>query len=151
MVSLEKKKKSLKRKAPEDSDSEYDVVQDAASSFEASMPKSIKKKKIPQNVPAVPIDNISFHHVENAVRWKFFLQRRLAIERNLSQDMLDCKELVALLNEAGLMKTVQGMGNCYEMLTKEFLVNISMDCDNPMSPEFQKYMFVENVSTSLLF
>jgi len=29
------------------------------------------------------------------------------------------------------------MGNCYEMLTKEFLV-ISMDCDNPMSPEFQK-------------
>ncbi|GAU48358.1 hypothetical protein TSUD_282610 [Trifolium subterraneum] len=119
-----KKKKSLKRKAHEDSDSEYDVVQDAATSFEASMPKSIKKKKIPQNVPAVPIDNISFHHVENAVRWKFVVQRRLAIEWNLSPDMLECEELVALINEDGLMKTVQGMGNCYEMLTKEFLNEI---------------------------
>ncbi|MCH82246.1 envelope-like protein, partial [Trifolium medium] len=36
------------------------------------------------------------------------------------------------------MKTVRGIGDCYEKLVKEFLVNIPEDCDNPVSPEYQK-------------
>ncbi|KAA0032911.1 gag-pol polyprotein [Cucumis melo var. makuwa] len=38
------------------------------------------RKKIPPNIPSVPIDGISFHHEENVQRWKFLVQRRLADE-----------------------------------------------------------------------
>ncbi|MCI56131.1 envelope-like protein, partial [Trifolium medium] len=33
-----------------------------------------------------------------------------------------------LIKEAGLLKTVWGIGDCYERLVKEFLVNIPEDC-----------------------
>ncbi|WJX84522.1 hypothetical protein P8452_67093 [Trifolium repens] len=36
------------------------------------------------------------------------------------------------------MKTVSGIGECYEKLVKEFLVNIPEDCDNPLSKEHHK-------------
>jgi hypothetical protein len=29
------------------------------------------------------------------------------------------------------------MGDCYEKLVKEFLVNIPADCDDPMSKDYQ--------------
>ncbi|KAA0045208.1 uncharacterized protein E5676_scaffold1493G00360 [Cucumis melo var. makuwa] len=40
----------------------------------------ISRKKIPVNVPFVPIDGISFHHEESVQRWKFVMQRRIADE-----------------------------------------------------------------------
>ncbi|XP_050896780.1 uncharacterized protein LOC127103574 [Lathyrus oleraceus] len=36
------------------------------------------------------------------------------------------------------MKTVTGFGKCYEMLVKEFIVNISKECDDKRSKEFRK-------------
>ncbi|XP_050878324.1 uncharacterized protein LOC127082143 [Lathyrus oleraceus] len=36
------------------------------------------------------------------------------------------------------MKTVTGFGKCYEMLAKEFIVNIYKECDNKRSKEFRK-------------
>lgn len=36
------------------------------------------------------------------------------------------------------MKTVCNLGDLYEKLVKEFLVNISNDCENPISREYQK-------------
>ncbi|KAA0053559.1 uncharacterized protein E5676_scaffold522G00770 [Cucumis melo var. makuwa] len=38
------------------------------------------RKKIPANVPSVPIDGVSFHHEDNVQRWKFVMQRRIADE-----------------------------------------------------------------------
>ncbi|KAA0059174.1 F5J5.1 [Cucumis melo var. makuwa] len=38
------------------------------------------RKKIPLNIPSVPIDGISFHLKENVQRWKFVVQRRIADE-----------------------------------------------------------------------
>ncbi|TYK03217.1 uncharacterized protein E5676_scaffold298G00290 [Cucumis melo var. makuwa] len=38
------------------------------------------RKKIPPNIPSVPIDEISFHPEEIVQRWKFVVQRRLADE-----------------------------------------------------------------------
>lgn len=43
-----------------------------------------------------------------------------------------------LIKEAGLVKTVCNLGDCYEKLVKEFVVNIPEDCDNPLSREYQK-------------
>ncbi|MCH95122.1 envelope-like protein [Trifolium medium] len=72
------------------------------------------------------MDNISFHHENSASRWKFVYNRRLAPERELGKSALECQELVDMISEAGLMKTVWGLGNCYEKLVKEFLVNIDV-------------------------
>jgi hypothetical protein len=119
--------------AEEDQDVELNVVH-----IGASEKKSVGKKKIPQGIPDVPIDNIFFHSLENVGRWKFVFHRRLALERELSNEALQCKEVVNLINHAGLMKTVSGMGDCCEKLVKEFIVNIPANCDNPLSHEFQK-------------
>ncbi|XP_050892009.1 uncharacterized protein LOC127097557 [Lathyrus oleraceus] len=45
---------------------------------------------------------------------------------------------MCLIKEDGLMKTVIGLGKCYEMLVKEFILNISKECDNKWSKEFRK-------------
>ncbi|MCI70794.1 envelope-like protein, partial [Trifolium medium] len=63
---------------------------------------------------------------------------RLALERELGQEDLECKKVMDLIEEAGLTKTVWGIGDCYEKLVKEFLVNILEDCDDPLSKEFRK-------------
>jgi hypothetical protein len=59
-------------------------------------------------------------------------------ERELSNETLDCKEIIDLIEKAGLMKTVSGLGSCYEKLFKEFIVNIAEDCDNPLSKEYHQ-------------
>ncbi|KAA0025737.1 uncharacterized protein E6C27_scaffold653G00220 [Cucumis melo var. makuwa] len=38
------------------------------------------RKKIPPNIPSVPIDGISFHHEESVQHWKFVVQRRITYE-----------------------------------------------------------------------
>ncbi|KAL5128034.1 hypothetical protein HKD37_14G040362 [Glycine soja] len=95
-------------------------------------------KKVPGNVPDAPLDNISFHSIGNVERWKFVYQRRLALERELGRDALDCKEIMDLIKAAGLLKTVTKLGDCYESLVREFIVNIPSDITNRKSDEYQK-------------
>ncbi|KAK2422367.1 hypothetical protein QL285_032907 [Trifolium repens] len=116
---------------------ELDVVHDVPNIVSTGK-KKISGRIIPQNVPDVPMDNISFHFIESAQKWKFVANRRLALERELSDEALEQKEIIALIEKAGLMKTVSGIGDCYEKLVKEFLVNIPEDCDNPLSKEHHK-------------
>lgn len=117
------------------SDSDFDFeknVQDI-------MPlKKVVGKKVPANVLEVPINNISFHFVGNAEKWKFVYQRRLALEMELGKDAFECKEVMDLIKEVGLMKSMTGFGKCYEILVKEFIVNISKECYNKRSKEFIK-------------
>ncbi|KAK2367751.1 hypothetical protein QL285_081003 [Trifolium repens] len=135
IVSPSKKKsqKKFRRAAIPD----LDVVDDV-SNIVSTGKKKVGGKIIPQNVPDVPMDNISFHFIEIAQKWKFVANRRLALERELSAEALEQKEIIALIEKAGLMKTVSGIGECYEKLVKEFLVNIPEDCDNPLSKEHHK-------------
>ncbi|KAH1188389.1 hypothetical protein GmHk_U059559 [Glycine max] len=95
-------------------------------------------KKVPGNVPDAPLDNISFHSIGNVERWKFVYQRRLALERELGRDALDCKEIMDLIKAAGLLKTITKLGDCYESLVREFIVNIPSDITNRKSDEYQK-------------
>ncbi|XP_045810736.1 uncharacterized protein LOC123905146 [Trifolium pratense] len=137
-VPSESKKKIVKRKTVSSSDSDYEEDQDAGASPEASPLRSAKRKRMAPNVPSVPIDNVSFHCVEYVDRWKFVVKRRMAIERNLTEEFLKCQDIVNLLEEAGLLNTVSKLGNCFDKLTREFLVNIPADCDNPLSPDYLK-------------
>ncbi|XP_050914729.1 uncharacterized protein LOC127129619 [Lathyrus oleraceus] len=133
------KKKSLKRNEVPSGfrESGYDVkhnVQDIVSATR----KQAFGKKIPTNVPEVPIENISFHFVDNVEKWKFVYQRRLSLESELGKYAFECKEVISLIQEVGLMKSVIGFGKCYEMLVKEFIMNISKECNNKRSKEFRK-------------
>ncbi|XP_057415249.1 uncharacterized protein LOC130710081 [Lotus japonicus] len=103
--------------------------------------KRVKGKRVPMNVADVPLDNVSFHYADNAQRWKFVSHRRIAIERELSEEALEFKEIIDLLSKAELMKTVKGIGRCYEKLVREFIVNISSDYDDAGSAEFHKVFF----------
>ncbi|XP_050896386.1 uncharacterized protein LOC127103151 [Lathyrus oleraceus] len=137
VVTIATKKRSLKRKKVPYSSSDYDY--DVEQNVQYIMPlKKSSGKKVPINVPEVPIDNIYFDSVENVEKWKFVYQRRLALERELGKDAFECKEVMDLIKEVGLMKSVSGFGKCYKMLVKEFIVNISNKCDNKRSKEFKK-------------
>ncbi|XP_050916391.1 uncharacterized protein LOC127131520 [Lathyrus oleraceus] len=94
--------------------------------------------KLAASVPEVPIDNISFHFASSVNRWKYVYQKRLALERELAQNVLDCKDIMDLIQEAGLMKTVTQFSKCYKMLVKEFIVNLSEECVDGKSKEFRK-------------
>ncbi|XP_050876094.1 uncharacterized protein LOC127079768 [Lathyrus oleraceus] len=139
LVTPVSKKKSLKRKevSSESSEFDHDVEHNVQDIISISR-KQASRKKILANIPKVPFDNISFHSIKNVEKWKFVYQRRLALERDLGKDAFECKDVLSLIQEAGLMKTVIGFGKCYEMLVKEFIVNISKECDNKRSKEFRK-------------
>ncbi|KAL5165618.1 hypothetical protein HKD37_18G050721 [Glycine soja] len=125
---------SKKRKEISSSDSDDDVELDVP-----DIKRAMKSgKKVPGNVPDAPLDNISFHSIGNVERWKFVYQRRLAVERELGRDALDCKEIMDLIKAAGLLKTVTKLGDCYESLVREFIVNIPSDITNRKSDEYQK-------------
>ena len=130
---------SRKRKviSSSESESEYEAEEDVLNIISSNVKKSAGKKNV-QIVENVPIAKVSFHLPEFAQRWKFIYHRRQAVERELSKEAVKIKGVMELIKEAGLMKTVCNLGDCYEMLVKEFWVNIHGDCDNPLSREYQK-------------
>ncbi|XP_045792087.1 uncharacterized protein LOC123886855 [Trifolium pratense] len=116
----EEKQKVKKRKAPPTSDYEFEPETDVAASGSTSR-KNIGRKKVPQSVPYAPLDNV-----------------RLALERNLKEDILQCQSVVEGIDYAGLMKTVCGLDKCYDRLVKEFLINVAENYDDPASPEYRQ-------------
>ncbi|XP_045791770.1 uncharacterized protein LOC123886497 [Trifolium pratense] len=129
-----KKKETLKRKKESSSDSDYDVAK-----ISSPTPKTkTTAKKASQTVEEAPSDNISFHRAAFALRWDYIYQRRLAVERELTKDALKCQDILDYIKEAGLLKTVCDSSPCYELLVKEFLVNIPEECDNPLSKDYPK-------------
>ncbi|XP_057418325.1 uncharacterized protein LOC130712508 [Lotus japonicus] len=126
-----------KRKHVSESDSESDVIPDVPH-ISTTTRKRMKGKRIPTNVPDAPVDNVSFHFASSAQSWKFVVQRRLAIERELHEDALQLKEIMDLLVYAGLMRTVKDIGRCFVQLVREFIVNIPTDCDDESNTEYRK-------------
>ncbi|XP_050915304.1 uncharacterized protein LOC127130317 [Lathyrus oleraceus] len=100
--------------------------------------KKTTVRKSPIKVPAVHLDNISFYLEDGAAKWKFVIQRRVAMERVLGKDVADVKEVMDLIKVDGLLKTVVGLSPCYEGLVKEFIVNIPEDISNKNNKEFCK-------------
>ncbi|XP_057425844.1 uncharacterized protein LOC130719229 [Lotus japonicus] len=95
-------------------------------------------KRIPENVPAAPLDNISFHSEESVGNWKDVYQRRIAQERELTGEILHCQEIMELIETAGLLKTVTEIGGCYDKLVREFIVNVTTNCTESGHPDFRK-------------
>src|ERR1044072_3115579 len=128
--SVLKKSHAIKRKHVEIY-SESDVRQDVTDIRPSSQRRKITCKKVPANSPAAPLDNISFHFESSAQRWRFVYHRRIAIERELHVNALKCKEIMSLIQAAGLLKTVTGLGRCFDRLVKEFIVNVGPKVGEP--------------------
>ncbi|XP_058747195.1 uncharacterized protein LOC131620207 [Vicia villosa] len=124
-----------KRKERSVSDSEDNVLSDVP---DIPSKKKIAVTKSSTKVRDVPLDNIYLHYASNAIQWKFVYQRRLALERELANDALECQEAMKLIKSAGLLKTVTHFSKCYEMLVKEFIVNLSQDCADGRTEDFHK-------------
>ncbi|XP_057432573.1 uncharacterized protein LOC130725353 [Lotus japonicus] len=131
-------KKSVKRKLSADVDVEESEVEPNVPDIVPSAKKRRVGKRIPENVPVAPMDNVSFHSEESVGKWKYVYKRRIAQERELATEVLACQDVMELLEEAGLMQTVVGLGRCFYKLVKEFIVNIYVDCNVSRSPEFHK-------------
>ncbi|XP_050909139.1 uncharacterized protein LOC127122908 [Lathyrus oleraceus] len=124
-----------KRKIIDDSEPEEDVegdVPDISPTKKTTVRKSLVK------VPVVHLDNISFHLEDGAAKWKFVIQRRVAVEKELGKDVANVKEVMDLIKAVGLLKTVVGFSQCYEGLVKEFIVNIPEDIPDKNNKEFCK-------------
>src|SRR3954464_5774863 len=124
-----------KRKERSVSVTEDDVLSDVP---DIPSKKKIAVTKSSTKVRDVPLDNIYLHYASNAIQWKFVYQRRLALERELANDALECQEIMKLIKDAGLIKTVSHFSKCYEILVKEFIVNLSQDCGNGTTDDFHK-------------
>ncbi|XP_057452432.1 uncharacterized protein LOC130744257 [Lotus japonicus] len=126
-----------KRRHVLDPDLEADVEPDVPD-ISTTARKRLKGKKVPQNVLDAPVDNVSFHFPDSAQRWKYVVQRRLAIERELHEDALELKDVMEVISAAGLMKILKDLGRCFDKLVREFIVNIPADCDDASSTEYRK-------------
>ncbi|XP_050889812.1 uncharacterized protein LOC127095121 [Lathyrus oleraceus] len=104
-----------KRKERDSSDSKEDVKDDVPDIFPA---KRQAVQKSPGKVAAVHLDNISFHLEDGAAKWKYVIQRRVAIEKELGQEAVEVKEVIELIKNVGLMKIVVTLPQCYEGLVK---------------------------------
>ncbi|XP_058763229.1 uncharacterized protein LOC131636634 [Vicia villosa] len=131
------KKKAVERKARiiAENESDFDVVVDVN---DIHPKKKVSTNKLATSVPEVPIDNISFHYPSSVLRWKFVYQKRLALERELAQNALEYEEIMNLIHEDGLMKTVTQFSKCYEVLVKDFIVNLHEDNCNKKTKEYLK-------------
>ncbi|XP_008456227.2 uncharacterized protein LOC103496232 [Cucumis melo] len=91
----------------------------------------IGRKKIPPNIPSVPIDGILFHHEENVQCWKFVVQRWLADEVNVFDKHQSCMSIMDLIERAGLAKTILNVGPFYPQLIREFIINLPNEFSDP--------------------
>ncbi|XP_058747005.1 uncharacterized protein LOC131619994 [Vicia villosa] len=124
-----------KRKERSVSDPEENVLSDVP---DIPSKKRHAVTKASTTVPDIPLDNIYLHYASNAMQWKYVFQRHLALERELANDALECQEIMKLIKSAGLLKTVTRFSKCYEMLVKEFIVNLSQDCADGKAEDFHK-------------
>ncbi|KAK2354699.1 hypothetical protein QL285_092184 [Trifolium repens] len=124
------KEKSQKRKRKPASSSEFEP------DVEDDVPDIMSKRR-------KAATSTSFHTKENEQRWKIVGQRRMATERELSSEALSYKEITTLLEEAKLMKTVLGVGKCYERLVREFITNLTGECAEEGSDSYHKVQLRE--------
>lgn len=77
------------------------------------------------NVASVPLDGVFFHSEEGASLWKYVVKRKIVKEKELSPSTQECLNLMDLLLEVELDKTVLCLGPFYPQLVRKFIINLS--------------------------
>lgn len=65
------------------------------------------------NVALVHLDSVSFHSEEGASLWKYVVKHKIVDEKEISDSTQECLDLIDLLLEAGLDKTLLCLGLFY--------------------------------------
>lgn len=66
--------------------------------------KRVGGNKLPQNIPIVPLDKVSFHYEESITKWRYVFHKHITSERELFEDDKKCNEIMELFNDAKAMK-----------------------------------------------
>lgn len=61
---------------------------------------------------------------KHTAKWQYVNQRRIALERELGKDFSKCKDVVKLIGDVGLRRTIFGFIPCYEGMVIEFVVSV---------------------------
>lgn len=62
-----------------------DILNDIMVSPVKKYKKIVRGKKIPSDVPLVPMDKVSFHYEESVLKWKYVYHKIISRERELSE------------------------------------------------------------------
>ncbi|GAA0147627.1 hypothetical protein LIER_07282 [Lithospermum erythrorhizon] len=76
----------------------------------------IGNRRIPKNVAAVSTVNVSLNTKEEQARWRFVANRRIVVEKMLSKVTQKNPNIMSILEEAGVMPTVEVAGQYYPTL-----------------------------------
>lgn len=86
--------KFVKRKLVQTSDSEPYVMEIVAYSK-----RKIVGKMIHINILVDPLDNVPFHSEASVQKWKYVFHIRIAHEREISKEAIDCQEIMDLMKD----------------------------------------------------
>lgn len=100
-----------------------------------------KRRKIPPNIPFVPIDGILFHNEENVHKWKYVVQHCITNEKVMSDQAVSCLEIMELVYHASLMRTVINLGSFYPQLICELIVNFPTQFNDPSNQTSRRFIF----------
>ncbi|KAA0060525.1 flocculation protein FLO11-like [Cucumis melo var. makuwa] len=98
----------------------------------------VGRRKIPLNVPHMPIDGVSFHSEEGAHKWKYVVRCRIADEANIFDQYRSCPIILDLIRNAGLLRSVSEVGPFYPRLIHELIVNLPSVFSDLSAEEFHK-------------
>uniref|UniRef100_A0A9I9CGF6 Flocculation protein FLO11-like n=1 Tax=Cucumis melo TaxID=3656 RepID=A0A9I9CGF6_CUCME len=95
-------------------------------------------RKIPPNVPFMPIDGVSFHFKKGAYKWKYVVRRCIVDESNIFNQYQSYLVILDLICNARLIRTVSKVGPFYPRLIRKLAVNLPSDFNDPSAEEFHK-------------
>ncbi|KAH1205689.1 hypothetical protein GmHk_16G046337 [Glycine max] len=99
-------------------------------------PATSRRSKVA--IPSKKRKEISSSDSDDDVELDVSTSKRAKKSGRKGRDALDCKETMDLIKAAGLLKTVTKLGDCYEGLVREFIVNIPSDISNRKSDDYQR-------------
>lgn len=101
----------------------------------SSSRRKIGGKRVLVNIPDAPLDNVSFLTKTSVHKWKYVVQRRVSHERDMRKEFVGCHEIMDLLKGTRLIKTLNEIDPCCYNLAREFILNISLECNKEGSHE----------------
>ncbi|GAA0144786.1 hypothetical protein LIER_42827 [Lithospermum erythrorhizon] len=98
----------------------------------------VGNKRIPKNVVAVSTENVALNSEEEEVKWRFMASMRIAAERMLSEVTKMNADIMGILEDAGVIPTVEIVDPYFPKLVREFICNMTYDIDEHENVYFQK-------------
>lgn len=84
------------------------------------------------------MDKVSFHYEESVLKYNYVYHKIFFLENELPEEALKCKEIIEVLQDAKVMKTIAGLSPFYPQLVKEFIMNILEEFNKAGRKDYRK-------------